>query len=350
VAEGMSNVLYFGPGIHTLTRQQGTLVSGQTVYVSGGAVIRGDLLLDHVENVRIIGRGVLDARASIKAKHSKNIHISGIVTAANMQIGQCEQISIQNTKTIRAGQWGDGIDLFCCKSVVIENVFLRTSDDCIAIYGHRWDYYGDTYNIRVSKCILWADVAHPFLIGTHGNTEKPNVLGNIRVNNVDILDQHEEQIDYQGCMSINAGDGNLVQDVLFEDIRVENFRLGQLFNLRVFYNKTYNTSPGRGIDGVVFRNISYSGPRANLSIVAGYDEVRTVKNIVFENLQINGIVISDDMPSKPKWYKTSDLAGIFVGEHVDGLKFIQVPASSVPVTAFKVGVKPDQLGGVKVDQ
>jgi len=58
------------------------------------------------------------------------------------------------------------------------------------------------------------------------------------------------------------------------------------------------------------------------------DETRKVKNIVFENLKINGEVISDDMPAKPKWYKTSDFAGMFVGENVEELKFNPTALSS----------------------
>ena len=63
--------------------------------------------------------------------------------------------------------------------------------------------------------------------------------------------------------------------------------------------------------------------------IAGYDEARGIKNIVFENLKINGRVISDDMPGKPAWYKTGDMSRFFVGEHVDGLVFRRVP---VPTT------------------
>lgn len=320
---GDKDVTFFGPGIHKLTLDQGNLKSGQTVYLSGGAIVQGSFLLDKVENVRIIGRGMLDqSRGSITVKHSRNIEIDGILTAGNFQIGQSDNVTIRNTKSIRSGQWGDGIDVFCCKNVVIENAFLRTSDDCIAIYGHRWDYDGDVDGVKVSNCTLWADIAHPILIGTHGNTENPNVLKNISIRNVDILDQHEEQIDYQGCLSINAGDSNLVRDVIFQDIRIENFRLGQLVNLRVFYNKKYNTSPGRGIAGVTFRNVSYSGTGANLSTIAGYDEARKIQNVKFENLVINGRAISDSMPGKPAWYKTGDMANIFVGEHVEDLTFV----------------------------
>jgi hypothetical protein len=46
-----------------------------------------------------------------------------------------------------------------------------------------------------------------------------------------------------------------------------------------------------------------------------------VKNIRFENLQINGQVISDDMPDKPAWYKTADIARFFVGEHAENISF-----------------------------
>ena len=134
-------------------------------------------------------------------------------------------------------------------------------------------------------------------------------------------DHREKQLDYQGCMAINAGDNNLVRNVLFENIRIENFRQGQLLNLRIFYNKKYCQAPGRGIENVWFKDIDYQGTRAELSIISGYNEERKVKNIHFKNLMINGIHISDDMPGKPKWYKTGDMARIFIGEHVEDVSF-----------------------------
>ena len=168
---------------------------------------------------------------------------------------------------------------------------------------------------------LWADVAHPSLVGTHGNTPKPETLERFRFVNLDILDHTEPQIDYQGCLSLNAGDSNLIRNVRFEDIRVEDFRQGQLVNLRVFYNTKYCTSPGRGIENVYFKNITYNGTHSELSVIAGYDDAREVKNVVFENLVINGTVISDGMV-KPAWFKTSDMARFFVGEHVAGIAFL----------------------------
>jgi hypothetical protein len=198
---------------------------------------------------------------------------------------------------------------------------MRNSDDCIAIYGHRWNYYGDVKNVIVKNSTLWADVAHPILVGTHGDSQNPDTLDELQFINIDIIDHHEAQVDYQGCMSLNAGDSNLIRNVRFENIRVEDFREGQLVNLRVMFNRKYNTSPGRGIENVLFKDITYNGVHANLSVIAGYDNTRNIKNVVFENIKINGRVISDNMPGKPTWYKTSDMARFFVGEHVDGLVF-----------------------------
>src|SRR5690606_5378855 len=173
----------------------------------------------------------------------------------------------------------------------------------------------------MQNATLWTDVAHPVMIGIHGNSENPDTLQNLLYRNIDILDHKEAQIDYQGCLAINAGDNNLVRNVRFENIRVEDFRQGQLVNIRIFYNKKYCKAPGSGIENILFKDITYNGKHAELSMIAGYDSTRRVKNITFENLMMNGIKITDNMPGKPAWYKTGDMARIFIGEHVDNVVF-----------------------------
>ena len=37
----------------------------------------------------------------------------------------------------------------------------------------------------------------------------------------------------------------------------------------------------------------------------------------FENLVLNGEHVNDAMATKPKWYVTTDMAGIYVGNHAD---------------------------------
>ncbi len=56
---------------------------------------------------------------------------------------------------------------------------------------------------------------------------------------------------------------------------------GQLVNLRIFYNKKYCTAPGRGIENVLFKDISYTGDRAEVSVIEGYNEERKIKRHPF---------------------------------------------------------------------
>ena len=356
------HTIYYGPGMH----EAGTIIvpGGTTVYIAGGAMVDGQFLISHVENVRIIGRGILyqsgkrpataqppTAQAAtsptpggktgnsnrhddLLVEFSKNVEINGIIVLPvtyTVLMGNSQQVTIRNLKSFSAGGNNDGIDVFCSRDVLIDNVFMRNSDDNIAIYGHRWGYYGNTANITVSNSTLWADVAHPVLIGTHGDPPHPDTLEDLKFINIDILDQSEAQINYQGCLSINVGDANLARNIRFENIRVEDIRLGQLVNLRVMYNRKYNTAPGGGIENVWFKNLSYEGSHANLSVIAGYDSSRSIRNLTFEALTINGRLIWDKMPGKPGWYETADFAHMFVGEHVEGLRFIRSsPEQSEP--------------------
>lgn len=316
------NVIYFGPGIHEIPNQILKVPSNKILYLAGGAVLKGQILINNVQNVKVCGRGIVDqeVRLGVKIAFSTNITVQDIF-ASQCLTGESDNVRIQNVKTISFFGWGDGMNIMAANNVLFDGVFIRSSDDCTTVYGTRKEFKGGAKNITMQNSTLWADVGHPILIGTHGNSDKPDVLENLIYKNIDILDHKEKQQDYQGCMSINVGDNNLATKVLFENIRVEDFREGQLLNLRVFYNAKYCTAPGLGIENVVFRNIDYNGLNANTSIIAGYNEQRKIKNISFENLKINGVLISDDMQGKPKWYKTSDMANFFVGEHVEGITF-----------------------------
>jgi len=318
------NVLYFGPGIHEFADGKLEVTSGKTVYVSGGAILMGQILIENAENVKVIGRGMVDhtVKHGVRIANSKHVLVEGI-TVTQCATGGSDDVTIRNVKSISYYGWGDGMNVFASNNVLFDGVFCRNSDDCTTVYGTRLGFVGGCKNITMQNSTLWADVAHPIFIGIHGDTQNPEILEDLNYINIDILDHKEKQVDYQGCMAINAGDNNLIRNVRFENIRVENFRQGQLVNLRIFYNQKYCTAPGRGIENVLFKNISYTGDHAELSIISGYSEDRKIKNIRFENLRINGEVISDDMPGKPKWYKTSDMARFFIGEHVEGIEFLK---------------------------
>lgn len=296
--QNQKGVMYFGPGIHRpgdLPNNQIRIPSNTTVYLAPGAVVRAKLLVDRAENVRIIGRGILEQPIrGVEVTYSKNVLIEG-VTVINPDHytvfgGQSDGLTIRNLKSFSCKGWSDGLDLMSCRNVEIDNVFMRNSDDCIAIYAHRWSYYGDVHNITVKNSILWADIAHPINIGGHGNYEHDpgETLEDITFRNIDILEHDEDDVPYQGAMAISVGDRNLVRRVLFEDIRVESIQEGCLFTLMVNFNEKYDHAPGRGIRDITFRNITYDGIGENPSVIKGYDNERAIKNITFENIRLNG--------------------------------------------------------------
>lgn len=320
--EGDKDVIWFGPGVHEVPGKVLRVPSGKTVFLAGGALLRGQLLIENAENVKVLGSGIIDqtVKQGVRIANSRNVEINGVF-CSQCFTGGSENVTIRNVKSISYFGWGDGMNVISSNHVLIDGVFNRNSDDCTTVYGTRLGFTGGSSDVTMQNSTLWADVAHPILIGTHGNTPNPEVLENLNYINLDILDHKEAQLDYQGCLSLNAGDSNLIRNVRFENIRIEDFRQGQLVNLRVFYNSKYCTSPGRGIENVLFKDITYTGSHAELSVIAGYDAERKVKNVVFENLVINGTVISDDMKGKPAWYKTGDMARIFVGEHTEEIVF-----------------------------
>ena len=71
------------------------------------------------------------------------------------------------------------------------------------------------------------------------------------------------------------------------------------------------------------RNIRYRGTEPQLSLIAGYDDQRCVRNVTFEGLKVNGRTIYDTMPDKLPWYNTADYVPMWVGPHVEGLKFLK---------------------------
>lgn len=316
------DVIYYGPGIHEVDNGVLKVPSGKTVYLAGGSVLMGRVLIENASNVKLVGRGIIDhsIKKGIWIANSQNVYVEGIVTT-QCGTGGSNNVTIRNVKSISYYGWGDGMNVLASNNVLFDGVFCRNSDDCTTVYGTRLGFEGRSSNITMQNSTLWADVAHPIFIGIHGNSNKPEILENLNYINIDILDHQERQLDYQGCMAINAGDNNLIRKVRFENIRVEDFRHGQLVNLRIFYNEKYCSAPGRGIEDVLFKNISYSGKNAELSVIEGYNEERQVRNVRFENLRINGKLIHDGMSDKPAWYKTSDMARIYVGAHTEGIVF-----------------------------
>ncbi|CAN7434473.1 glycosyl hydrolase family 28 protein [Phenylobacterium sp. LjRoot225] len=312
------DVVVYEPGLHKPPADATyfPVRSNQTIYVAGGAVLQGQFRLDGVENVRIYGRGIIDRQQEQFLVHdSRNVTVEGLTFInskyGTIACGGSKDVRFLDLKAFSAGQWSDGINVFACEGVTVDHAFIRTSDDSVAIYATRKDGTGDTRNVRVANSTFWPDVAHAMFVGLHGNTPAPNVIENVAFSNIDVLEVDEDDPEYEGVMAISAGDSNLVRHISFGDVRVEHIQEGKLFNVRVVFNGKYNTSPGKGVEDVVFRNISFTGAGApSASLLSGYDAERRVRGVVFDNVTIAG-----------RKLKAPEKGVLEVGPYADGVAF-----------------------------
>ncbi|CAN7305440.1 glycosyl hydrolase family 28 protein [Pseudoduganella sp. LjRoot289] len=287
--------VFFGPGIHA---GEFRLRSNSTVYIHGSAMLKNPLIIDGVENVRVVSDGLFYGVSQLQIRNSKKVSIDGPIFVnqpeGTMRCITSQDVEERSIRSIGGAPWSDGLGHFACERVNISDSFIRTSDDCVTIYNHRWDIWGNSRDISVRDSTLWADVAHAVMIGIHGNTPsaahpEPEVIERIRFSNIDVLEHDEDDPEYEGVIGIMAGDDNLVRDVVFEDIRVERIEEGMLFNLHIAYTPKYNTSPGRGIENVTLRNIAFSGKGSpNASVIYGHDANRKVKGVLLDNVTVAG--------------------------------------------------------------
>lgn len=290
------SLIYFCPGIHKpkdLPSGDIRIPSNCTVYLAPGAVVKARLIVDHAENVRIIGRGIVDhPLRGVEITYSKNVLVDGItfLNPAHYTVfgGESSDITVRNIKTFSARSWSDGIDLMCCRRVCVKNCFLRTSDDCIALYNHRWWYWGGSEDIDVSRCILWPDVAHPVNIGSHGDDRNPEgeTLQRINIHDCDILGDDAKGL---GLFAVNCGDNNHVRNIHFSDIRAEALQSSRLFDLCVLHSPKYNRAPGCCIDSIWFTRIfvdKESADKLSPSRVKDYDSNRGVHRFFLDDIRI----------------------------------------------------------------
>ena len=288
-------LIYFGPGVHRpkdLPSAEIRIPSNCTVYLAPGAVVKARLIVDHAENVRIVGRGIVDhPLRGVEITYSRNVLVEGLtfLNPAHYTVygGESTDITVRGIKSFSARPWSDGIDLMCCRRVRIEHCFLRTSDDCIALYNHRWWFWGGSEDIVARGCVLWPDVAHSVNIGSHGDDRNPEgeTLRDVLIEDCDVL----QGIDGHGLMAVNCGDNNHISNVRFDNIRCEGVSEARLFDLRVLFSPKYNRAPGCCVDSVSFSRIRVdeaSAARMSASHVSDYDSAHSVRRWFLKDVRL----------------------------------------------------------------
>jgi hypothetical protein len=307
--------------------------SGQTVYIEGGAVVEGIIHAENTSDIKILGRGILDGTTNneirgesrfrfIHIQDSKNIVIDGIVLedSHSWQIVpiNCDNVTIRNTKILSDNGSDDGIDIVRSRNVKIENCFIRTKDDCIAVKTV-YDYPTtiNSENIEVDGCVFWnAAWGNGLEIGFELRSE---YVRNVIFKDCDVI-----HVEDGAVFSIHNGDQSIVENIRFENIRVEDARQ-KLFDIAIFLtqysidrpndqqertrrylngawdgvlsvtpeNKAYHSKYRGQIRDVIFKDIYVTDGLLPFSIFCGFDEQHQVENITIDNLVVHGKKITN---------------------------------------------------------
>ncbi len=299
---GTPGVLFFGPGVHSVGVIE--LQSDQTLYLAGGAFVKGRVRSTKATNVRILGRGILyggeyrkqdvpPGERFVTLRNCRDLHIEGIILldafAWNIFIAGCQSVCVDNVKIISWRMNSDGINPVSSEDVIIRNCFIKNHDDGISVKG-KIELGKRLRNITVSNCVMWQNWMRSFVVG-----------GELAVETTENIVFRDSDIIFSGINPNSAGnrdaalgvwnvDACRVRDVVFENIYVEEAE--RVVRVGLFKNK-HSTQPQWGhIEDIIFRNITVARGRAAIEL-SGHSERHLTRNITFENLRIGGQLIDD---------------------------------------------------------
>lgn len=314
---------YYGPGFHVPPDggNRFPVKSGDRIFLAPGAVLRGSFALDHVHDVKIVGRGMLyNPGGPIDLNGASHVEIRGLIVvndehkdaARVMNIRNSENVSVRDISGFTSGKWSDGINISTSRHVLIDGGYLRVSDDAVVVYAvsdcpicgdHPIPAVGppdasqpaDTFDITARNLTIWNDVAHSLFVGHFGDPDAPRTISDVTFENINVVNFDEDDPMWDGVMSIYSGNATLIKNVVFSDINVHRIEEGRLFNIVAGQTKLTivsaqaNKRPGRGIDGVTIRNISFDGDgMPGRSIISGLAPGTEVRNVRIQNLRIGG--------------------------------------------------------------
>ena len=282
--KNQSNIIYFGPGIHTKDNSSYInsnnvvqLASNQTVFVDLGAIVHARFEANNKSNVKIVGSGIIDGsifeRSADKGttlvpydfQFSKNITIEGITTTDPAgwcyNIYFCDGVKMDNIKIISSRSNGDGISVQSCQNVEVTNSFIRGWDDNLVVKNYpKWsnrNEQGFTKNIYFGNCILWTDLAQSMEVGFETVGE---VMENITFENITVINNFHKAI-----ISVHNGNNANIKNVIFRNITVENADVGNgdgnkyLIEISVEYSATWSDKQGHtslgSLDGLEISNV-----------------------------------------------------------------------------------------------
>jgi polygalacturonase len=323
------NVQYFEAGkVHEVGTL--TLASDETIYIAGGAIVRGTIIANDAQRIKIKGRGILDGTyvtsQMVQLNRCQDIEIEGVIFLNSpgwtIVPRHCQRLNIKDIKQVCWRNGSDGLDLVATSHVRVRDSFFRNNDDNIVLkcWGGDEKYPRtaavpqgpDMSDIHVSNSVFWnMPWGNALEIGFELRCGK---VSDVRFTDCDLI-----HVERGAAFSIHNGDNATVENILYENIRVED-AMHKLIDLAVFLSQYSLDRPAdeaerrqrymqgawdgvttvtpeqkqqyagqRGhIRNVIFRNIAVTDGQFPYSIISGYDAEHGVDNVRIENLTIHG--------------------------------------------------------------
>lgn len=314
---GDPNVVYFGPGLHEITGV--TIKSGQTVYLAGGAVVKGVLrpgengeyndkwkvtffnsvLLNAtgVKNVRICGRGILDAtlvphpgRNMICIRQCQHVQLSGITLRDagnwNVHISESADVDVDGLRIISGRLNSDGINSTNSRDIRVRRCFVRNHDDSIVVKALVPDKPCE--HIRVEDCVIWSDWG--YALGATYETRSP--IRDVWFQRCDVLAARHWVI------GVHLSDSATVSDLKFQDIEVADLKLpGKRVNMpeepalirMVVQADVWGHDATRGhIRDIVIEHVTVDGAQLPGSSFYGADAAHGIENVTLRDIHLRG--------------------------------------------------------------
>ena len=301
--EADKNIRYYGVGEHNV----GDLImnSGDVLYIAEGAVLHAHIFADKAENITVCGRGRIDlegysqkGRRLMRLHSCKNVTLKDVTFTGSYgwscMLSGCEKVTVDGINIMTWRETGDGIDIVGSHDVSVQNCFIRTADDCIAIKAT--NYCGDdglqnVYNVKISDCVMWnARPGNGIEIGFETRCDE---IYNIEFSDIDIIHCEHEGWQSGGTITIHNGDRAKVHDIIYRNIRVED-SVDKLFDFKVL-KSNYSKDELRGsVENILVENVSVVDGAFPPSILSGYEpDGSLVKNIRFINVCVHGRYIEN---------------------------------------------------------
>ncbi len=332
-----SSVLYFAKGIHDhgndnripvdntvrLTEQK------KIVYLEEGAVVRASFFAYSLENVKILGHGIIDGsvftrnattnerQIPIDFQYCRNVTIQDVIFLD--PAGWClnlyflDKALVDNVKIITSRANGDGISVQSSKNVEVKNSFVRTFDDTLVVknypkYGN-YSQEGATENIYFHDCILITDLAQSMEVGYETIGE---VMKDIRFEDITILHAYHHAV-----FSIHNANNASINAVSYKNITVEDADMGQgdgngkllEFNVKhsSIWSDNWKTTKLGSVSSVTMENIKVTGKEGVMLIEGSLDERDHTTH------RVSGVKITDFSLNGTK----ANAASFSVGSYVD---------------------------------